>query len=62
MCYFNSLVAPNGAALTLKDVTKQLPPINRPLQSGFEYGNWPIIKSTSQDFTIELGHWELIAP
>ena len=62
MCYFNSLVAPAGADLSIKGVTKKLPPINKPLQSGFEYGKWPIIKSTTQDFTIELGHWELIAP
>lgn len=62
MCYFNSLVAPKGADISIKGITKKLPPINKPLQSGFEYGKWPIIKSTTQDFTIELGHWELIAP
>jgi len=62
MCYFNSLVAPAGADLSIKGVTKKLPPTNKPLQSGFEYGKWPIIKSTTQDFTIEQGHWELIAP
>jgi putative SOS response-associated peptidase YedK len=62
MCYFNSLVAPKGADISIKGITKKLPPINKPLQSGFEYGKWPIIKSTIQDFTIELGHWELIAP
>jgi len=62
MCYFNSLVAPKGADISIKGITKKLPPINKPLQSGFEYCKWPIIKSTIQDFTIELGHWELIAP
>ena len=62
MCYFNSLVAPAGADISIKGITKKLPPIKKPLQSGFEYGKWHIVKNTTQDFTIELGHWELIAP
>ena len=62
MCYFNSLVAPAGANVSIKGVTKKLKPINKPLQSGFEYSGWPIIKSNAQDFTIENAHWELIAP
>ena len=62
MCYFNSIVAPSGADVSIKGVTKKLKPINKPLQSGFEYSNWPIIKSSAQDFTIENAHWELIAP
>ena len=39
-----------------------LEPINKPLQSGFSYSNWPIIKVNAVNFTIEQGHWELIAP
>ena len=62
MCYFNSLVAPKGATINLSGTTKQLDPINRPLQSGFSYHNWPIIKGSTQNFTIENAHWELIAP
>jgi putative SOS response-associated peptidase YedK len=62
MCYFNSLVAPKGATINLSGTTKQLDPINRPLQSGFSYHNWPIVKSSTQNFTIENAHWELIAP
>jgi putative SOS response-associated peptidase YedK len=62
MCYFNSLVAPKGASISLAGTTKQLEPINRPLQSGFSYSNWPIIKGNTQNFTIENAHWELIAP
>jgi putative SOS response-associated peptidase YedK len=62
MCYFNSLVAPKGASISLSGTTKQLDPINRPLQSGFSYHNWPIVKSSTQNFTIENAHWELIAP
>jgi putative SOS response-associated peptidase YedK len=63
MCYYNSVSIPKGAKVTIKGKTKELPPIERPLQSGFEYANWPIIKSKEEDdFTLELGHWELIAP
>ena len=62
MCYFNSLVAPKRATINLSGTTKQLDPINRPLQSGFSYHNWPIIKGSTQNFTIENAHWELIAP
>lgn len=62
MCYFNSLVAPTGADVSIKGVTKKLKPINKPLQSGFSYSNWPIIKASTEDFTIENAHWELIAP
>jgi putative SOS response-associated peptidase YedK len=62
MCYFNSLVAPKGATINLSGTTKQLDPINRPLQSGFSYHNWPIVKGSTENFTIENAHWELIAP
>ena len=62
MCYYNSINIPKGSKVTINDITKDLPEIRRPLQSGFEYGNWPIIKATAQDFTFELAHWELIAP
>jgi putative SOS response-associated peptidase YedK len=62
MCYYNSVSIPKGAKVTIKGKTKELPPIERPLQSGFKYANWPIIKSNQEDFTLELGHWELIAP
>ena len=62
MCYFNSLVAPAGVDLSINGITKKLPPTNKPLQSGFSYSSWPIIKGYTEDFTIEQGHWELIAP
>ena len=62
MCYFNSLVAPKGATINLSGTTKQLDPTNRPLQSGFSYHNWPIVKGSTENFTIENAHWELIAP
>lgn len=63
MCYYNSVSIPKDSKITIKGKTKEIPSIERPLQSGFEYANWPIIKSQSEnDFTFELAHWELIAP
>jgi putative SOS response-associated peptidase YedK len=62
MCYYNSVNIPKDAKVALKGKTKELPSIQRPLQSGFEYANWPIIKGTETDFELDLGHWELLAP
>jgi putative SOS response-associated peptidase YedK len=62
VCYYNSITIKKGTKISLKGKTKELPEINRPLQSGFEYGNWSIIKSTNDDYDFELAHWELIAP
>ncbi len=62
MCYFNSLVAPAGADISVKGITKKLPPTNKPLQSGFSYSSWPIIKNSDEGYSFENAHWELIAP
>ena len=72
MCYYNSINIPKGSKLALNGVTKELPAIQRPIQSGFEYGDWAIIKAVEHnhahdfnndfDFDFELAHWELIAP
>lgn len=62
MCYYNSISIKKGAKVTIKGNTKELPSIERPIQSGFEYANWPIIKNMGDDFSLELAHWELIAP
>ncbi len=62
MCYYNIISIPKGSKVTINGITKDLPPIDRPLQSGFEYCDWPIIKPNTDDFTFELAHSELIAP
>lgn len=62
MCYYNSINIKKGTKISLNGITKELPEINRPLQSGFEYGNWTIIKPTNDGYDLELAHWELIAP
>ncbi len=62
MCYYNSVNIPKGSKVKVKGITKELPAICRPMQSGFEYANWPIIKSNGDGIELELGHWELVAP
>jgi putative SOS response-associated peptidase YedK len=62
MCYYNTIQIQKGNQVTLNGVTKELPPITRTLQSGFEYGDWAIIRASENDFNFELAHWELIAP
>lgn len=62
MCYYNSISIPKGSKVSINGITKDLPPIERPLQSGFDYGDWPIIKANEDDYEYELAHWELIAP
>ncbi len=62
MCYYNSINLDKGNKVSLNGIIKELPIIQRPLQSGFEYGDWAIIKPGDFDFVFELAHWELIAP
>lgn len=62
MCYYNSINVSKGSKITFNTTTKDLPAIDRSLQSGFEFGDWPIVKPDGDDFTFELAHWELIAP
>jgi len=62
MCYYNSISITKGTKVSISGITKDFPPIDRPLQSGFEYGDWSIIKPIGDDFEFELAHWGLIAP
>lgn len=62
MCYYNSIYIPKGSKVSINGITKELLPIDRPLQSGFEYGDWPIIKPNGDDRELELALWGLIAP
>lgn len=62
MCYYNSINTPKGSKVTFNAITKDLPAIERPMQSGFEYGDWLIIKTNGEHCSFELTHWELIAP
>lgn len=51
-----------GQKVALNGVTINFPSIQRPIQSGFEYGDWAIVKSTENNIECTLAHWELIAP
>jgi hypothetical protein len=56
MCYYNSINFKKGTKVSINRITKELPPIDKPLQSGFEYGDWPIIKPYGDDYTFKLAH------
>ena len=64
MCYYNSINLPKGKLIKLAKVEKELKNFHlvKGVASGFEYGNWPILKPTQggKDFEVELAHWELI--
>jgi len=62
VCYYNSINIKKGTKISLNGITKELPEVNRPIQSGFEYGDWTIVKPSNNDYNFELAHWELIAP
>lgn len=66
MCYYNRLIVPESRAFTIGDITLSLPEhmiSAYVLQSGFEYGSWPIIK-VAESGTPEVvkAHWEFLAP
>lgn len=62
MCYYNSINVPKEKTLELKGKRKKLPGFKSLVQNGFDYGTFPIIKSTHDDWEIAIAHWELIAP
>lgn len=67
MCYYNRLIVPASQAFELDNWQIALPDsmaANRTMQSGFEYGNWPIIIWSDQAAKPEpvMAHWEFIAP
>lgn len=62
MCYYNSIQIKKDNRITFQGTLIDLPEMTRPVQSGFEYANWPIVKLTQNVPSFELAHWELIAP
>ena len=62
MCYYNSISITKGTKVSINGITKELPPIDRLLQSGFVYEDWPILKTNDDKFTFKLAHWGLIEP
>lgn len=62
MYYYNSISITKGSKVTINDITKRLSQIDYPLQSGFVYEDWPILKPNEDKFTFKLAHWGLIEP
>lgn len=67
MCYYNRLIVPVQQAFTIGDYSIEWPADLRqdhPMQSGFEFGNWPIIIWSEDLRQPEMvnAHWEFLAP
>jgi putative SOS response-associated peptidase YedK len=68
MCYYNGIRVSKADYLRLlaieKEIAKLKFSLNRPVQSGFAYAQWPILKALpgGQDFEVVEAHWEFIAP
>lgn len=62
MCYYNGIRVTRKMLLELLDREKIIEAMNRPMQSGFDYRDWPIIKPDvpGVDWDIVHAHWEYI--
>jgi hypothetical protein len=63
MCYFNSINLNKGDTIKISNKEKKIEKdIHSPVTSGFEFTQWPILKSTNhnKDFVLEMAHWEFI--
>ena len=66
MCNYIGIRVSKKQLIQLKKIEKQLGILAalKTLQSGFEYGDWGIVKATAdkKDIEISLAHWEFIPP
>jgi putative SOS response-associated peptidase YedK len=63
MCYFNSINLNVGDIIQLSNKQKKIDVSAKSnITSGFEFTQWPILKSIkhNQDFILEMAHWEFI--
>lgn len=66
MCYYNGIKVSRTEYIRLVNAEKEVKAIMallaKPLQSGFEYKDWPIIKPVNggKDFEVVAAHWEFI--
>ncbi|TAL43559.1 MAG: SOS response-associated peptidase [Chitinophagaceae bacterium] len=64
MCYYNGCRVSRADYIRLMGIEKELKNLrlNRRAQSGFDYRDWPIIKTLpgGKDFEIKEAHWEYI--
>lgn len=65
MCYYNGIRVSREEYLRLLGIEKKMRKLklNRPVQSGFAYTQWPILKALpgGDDFELVEAHWEFIA-
>jgi putative SOS response-associated peptidase YedK len=65
MCYYNGCKVSHSEFLRLMSIEKEIKNLlflHRPVQSGFEYKDWPVVVPTNNgtDINIQLMHWEYI--
>ena len=64
MCYWQGCKVTKGQYIRLKAIQKEVQNLRlfRPVQKGFDYRDWPVIKPVigKQDFEIKEVHWEYI--
>ena len=64
MCYWQGIKVTKGQYIRLKAIQKEVQNLRmfRPVQTGFDYRDWPIIKPIigKNDFEIKDIHWEYI--
>lgn len=66
MCNYNGIRVSRDEFIRLKHLEKDLKHLNslRPLASGFDYSDWPILKPKAggSDFDVVDAHWEFVPP
>ncbi len=62
MCYYNGVRVSKSTLIKLGEIEKVYPfDFVRPVQSGFDYREWPIIRpAENNDWELTLAHWELL--
>ena len=65
MCYYNGSRVSRAEYIRLMAIEKEIKNLqflNRPVQNGFDYKDWPVAVSTNNgtDIDIQLMHWEYI--
>jgi putative SOS response-associated peptidase YedK len=66
MCFYNGININRAEHIKLKKIEKEIGQykelLKRPMQSGFAFDTWPVIKPKNggKDFDLVMMHWELI--
>ncbi len=63
MCYYITINIAKKDSIKIKsfDIPTNNATVIKPLQNGFSYAPWPIIKSTNSQLQLVEAHWEFIA-